>query len=466
MKKNSRIQKTPYYFIFNEQIIKVDAEIFSQMSKKFKEIIKTNPEKFEFKEQVSEHTFKAFIASCQLQPFTIPPLYALELLDLSRKWGIPSLEQYTCEVCRTNGIIFRPKEDALGNLLEKINENSETKEDLQAVANILNDLFNDDRLPDVEPEILFRIIILSEKQNLDMKKFIKFVIGLFNTNPESAVLLSLRINFDLLTEKEVDIIFRCSEMHSIHINFFVAAALSSIRYKSFSSISELEKRHQSSINLFAQRMEEEIKKIKNNLNDEHEKKLDEIMDILEEQHRIIEGLTDILTEQAEKLENGPLSSSSLSDQNAIELQEDTKRKMNKFIELVNDVLKERKEAAIGGVHKSVSQVEQKWVDDLTDPDKVLHDTENIINQSDKACQKQEEQINNLSKELVEIKATLCAKIVKDKIRYDKGKRIIENRFLIFNNEGWLPSDQQVHSAESFLNGLEQRIDIECPIRGK
>jgi len=466
-KKQTKGTKKGYYILYKDQAIKIDPDVFSKLSKKFEDIYRTNPEKYVFDEHISDETFKAFISSCQLQPFSIQPLYALELLELARKWEVASLELYTKGICDSNGIVYRPRNDPLGLLIQHMDENCETSSDIEAVANILNDLFEDDRLSDLEPEILFRIVTIAEKKDLDQNKLKKFVIRLIRSCPESAVLLVLKINFDLLSEDDVDLIFHCPEMHEISINFFVAAALSSIRRKANMSINELDKKHKNTILSFVTRMEEERDRIENKMKDEHDAQLDEIMNILEEQHRVIEELTDILTEQAQKLENGPLSSSALSDENAIKMQDDTRLKMKKFVQVVEDVLQERKKEALGGIQKSVSAVEHKWVEDAADPEKVLKETEQEIEISLQTCEKQEEDIDALVKDLTEIKATLCAKIVKDKIRFDKGRRMTEDRFLIFDEdpETWMPSPSEVHSGESFLNGLDQRIDQECPIRG-
>ena len=212
---NSNIPKGVYYIGFKDNMYKVDPVIFAQHSGKFaKDCIKQR-DHMEFEENVSDETFKAFLASCQLRSFQIKPLYALELLDVARKWDCPNLESFCQELCKNNGIVFRPRNDPLGILLAHIDEGTTKRADLLNVAKVFDEVLDDDRLPDVEPEILFRIVLMAEKTGFDMNKYIKFVMSIIRTEPETATLLCLRINFDLLPEDQENLIFHCPTIHQM-----------------------------------------------------------------------------------------------------------------------------------------------------------------------------------------------------------------------------------------------------------
>ena len=108
-----------YYIYFENKKYRVDPDIFCKMSGKFKSLYQENPEKYKIEEDIDPEVFVAFISSCQLKNFQIAPTKAQKLLEVSREWDCPSLEQYASDVCKKAGIPVYPRDDPIGDLIKK-----------------------------------------------------------------------------------------------------------------------------------------------------------------------------------------------------------------------------------------------------------------------------------------------------------------------------------------------------------
>ena len=367
---DSKIPRGPYYIGFKDNMYKVDPVIFAQHSAKFARDCIKQRDHMEFEENVADDTFKAFLSSCQLRNFQIKPLYALELLEVARKWECPNLESYCQDLCKANGIVYRPRNDPLGILLRHIDEGTTKRSDLQNVADIFDDVLDDDRLPDLEPEILFRIVLMAEKKGFDMPKYIKFVMSIIKTEPETAILLILRINFDLLPEDQENYIFHCPMIHEMSINFFVAMALSIVRWHARTELKDAEKYQENVVKNFLTSIEEKRKNLINELAEEHDKEMDEVITVLEKQHQLIEDLSDILAEQARKLETGPLSIQGQGDERVNKIRKDAENDIRRYTEAVNDQLKETRANFMDAIDDAIRLVKERWIQNMSDPERV------------------------------------------------------------------------------------------------
>ncbi|EAY17273.1 hypothetical protein TVAG_266360 [Trichomonas vaginalis G3] len=464
---NSNIPKGPYYIGYKDNMYKVDPVIFAQHSGKFARDCLIQRDHMEFNEVVSDETFKAFLSSCQLRNFQLQPLYALELLDVARKWDCPNLERYCQDLCKENGIVYRPKNDVLGNLLKNIDEGTAKRSDLQAVANVFDEVMDDDRLPDVEPEILFRIVLMAEKKGFDMEKYIKFVMRIIKTEPETAILLILRINFDLLPEDQENYIFHCPMIHEQSINFFVAMALSSVRWHARTELEATTNYHIDLLNDFLKNIEVTKANLIKQLADEHDEQMDEIMTVLEKQHAIIEDLSDILAEQAQKLETGPLSVNGQGDERVNKIRHDAENDIRRYTEAVNDQLNENRARFMNNIEETIENVKNEWIKNMTDPVRVKEAHEKKLNEIDQQCNKQQQQLDQIQGEVDTIKATLLAKIVKDKLQGARGIRDTTNAYDVFDGAEkiWNLSSDDVKRAErDVIDVIEHRIEAECPMR--
>lgn len=465
-----QIPQGPFYIGFKDNFYKVDASIFAQQSAKFaRECV--GKKELEFEDNVADDTFKAFLSSCQLRNFQIKPLYALELLDVARKWECPNLEQFCQELCKANGIIFRPRNDPLGVLLSHIDEGKARRSDLLNVANIFDECLDDDRLPDVEPEILFRIVLMAEKKGFNMEKYIKFVMSIIKTEPETATLLCLRINFDLLPEDQENLIFHCPTIHEMSIGFFVAMALSNVRWHGNHDLEETRAAYAEVVNNFITSIDEKKKKLIEEFRDEHESEMDEIITVLEKQHKLIEELSDVLAAQASKLEKGPLSVEGQGDERVNKIRIDAEEEIKRYAEVVNDQLKEERAGFKERIKEEIDAVKRRWISRLSDPKKVNEDQENKLNDIGDVISSQHEQVRQVQDDVKQLKAALCAKIVRDKLRGEKGLRNATNCYGIFDNVSsdadsiWgLDSDDVTKASKEIVEVIEQRLEEECPIR--
>ena len=84
----------------------------------------------------------------------------------------------------------------------------------------------------------------------------------------------------------------------------------------------------------------------------------------------------------------------------------------------------------------------------------------------------ETRLNAVMKEMTEVRATMAAKVVKDKLQPDQFLRKTQDRFKLFETEGSItpalsvrPEDVQ-EAEKNVINVIEERIEQYCPIRAK
>ena len=465
--------KKPYFIIFDDNMYKIDPDVFSEHSQRFREEYASNPEQLMFDENIAKETFEAFIASCQLRSFTIPDSLILELLELYRRWKCFSLEAQCYNECKKRGIRARPREDYIGILLEKCDRNEESVEDLQNVADILNDQWDDDRLPDIEPELLYRIVVLAEKKEMDMEKFKDFVMELYETNPESAVLLTLRLDFDHLSEEELETIFQCGEMHEIAIGFFVASSLSAIRNKTKDNLVDSEVQHIAMMNDFQRQMDYDRRHMIMRLDKEHKEEMEYLIGKMKKQHDTIERLSDILSNSAERLSTGALSPRGIGDPKLRELKDEVDEKLTKIYTQtqndVNDNLAETQKI----LENSIAKIEKEWEEDVADPTKIKADTERTVVVTDQKIGEFNKTLDEIQNSIKQSKGSIAAKIVRDHLRFASGllkdnrKEKNGSKFDLFKGEGslWNLNAGEVKEQVRTVKELENLLDMMCPIRG-
>ncbi|EAY11471.1 hypothetical protein TVAG_248380 [Trichomonas vaginalis G3] len=452
---------------------KVNPEVFSQQSTKFAEEYQQNPQQLKFEENVAKETFEAFINSCQLRPYVISDLLIFELLDLYRKWGCNSLEAHCYSECKNRGLRPRPREDYIGILLDKIDNNEETVEDLRHVAEILNDSWDDDRLPDIEPELLYRIVVLAEKYNMDMDELTKFTMNLYDINPESAVLLTLRLDFDHLSEEQIDRIFHCSEMHNISIGFFVAMSISAVRNRTKDNLVDSECNHIKMMNEFQREMDYDRRHMIMRLDQEHEDEMRKLMDTLVKQHRKLEELTDYLTDTAERLDSGPLSPRGIGDPKLKALKEETDEKLQRIYNRIQADVEQNLAENSQVFENSIAKIEAEWEADCADPRKVSADTDRAIAIAGDKAEELSRKLDEIEAQVKRSKASIAAKIVRDQTRgisgmvKDAGKDNHDSKYSIFKGESslWGLTEEDVKKEVKTIKDLETLIDQLCPIRG-
>lgn len=452
---------------------KVNPEVFSQQSTKFAQEYEANPQQLKFDENIAKETFEAFVNSCQLRPYVISDLLIFELLELYRRWGCTSLEMHCYSECKNRGLRPRPREDYIGILLEKIDNNEESAEDLQHVAEILNDSWDDDRLPDIEPELLYRICVMAEKYFPDMDEFTKFTMNLYDVNPEAAVLLTLRLDFDHLTEEQLDRIFHCAEMHNISIGFFVAMSISAVRNRTKDNLVDSECHHIKMMNEFQREMDYDRRHMIMRLDQEHATEMQKLMETLVKQHRKLEELTDYLTDTAERLDSGPLSPQGIGDPKLRALKEETDEKLQRIYNRIQADVDQNLAESAKIFENSVAKIEEEWERDCADPKKVSADTDRAIAIAGDKVEELTRQLDEIQSQIKRSKSAFAAKIVRDHARgisgmvKDAGKENHDSKYSLFKGSSslWGLTAEDVRSEVKTVKDLEVLIDQLCPIRG-
>jgi len=463
----SKPSKGNYFIIYEDNMYKIDPSLFLKMSTKFSEDLAQFPNQMVFKENVSNETFKVFLSACQLRPFNIEKHFALEVLEIARKWGISTLEQFTIEFCDENGIKYHPRVDHLGKLIENVENNSESFEDIQNVAQAFDDVIKDDRIVDLEPEILFRVVVEAEKNGFNRDLYTNFVMELFHTHPETAVLLSLRLDFDSLTEDQIDTIFRCAEMHSISIGFFVAFSLSAVRNNTKRKLFDSERHHIEVMDLFQREMDYDKRHLVSDLDEEHHDTMTDLMDKLMKQHEKIEELTDILTQQAECLDKGSLSSKGIGDENLRKIKDDIDNQLVVYKDRVDIQIQDTLENCFKSIASDVKAIREEREAEVADPTKVREETARLVQLGESKSDLVEKETIIIEDGIEEFKGAMAYKIMKDHMRFNKGMRTSGEKFSVFDEEPeiWGLSSNKVKAQSRMIKELEKRLDVMCPIRG-
>ena len=447
--------------------------------------------------RVRNEVFEAFVAACQLRPFKVTPSNAYELQALAFEWGVTSLEKFVAEYIKEKNLKPPPEIDYLGVLIEHLEHGIDDPNDIIGVANIVNDALEDERLESVPPEVIFKILIAADQkkmeqfrveqprqdqpkpdhQALDQQALINFTMKLFDTNPSSAVPLTLLIDFDQLTKEQRDIIFQCKEMHEQNIGYFIAHAMSATRNKAERELSQSEaqlltdlnalreglKQHQrNSVGALKREQDESLGDLKNEFV-RHQKKLDQLKEFTK-QHRadIDEAKEDHakrFEEMKDKLEVIDVMTSQrskISESMADAVDDEVNAQIDKLRIDVNNQLRN----LANDDEEQCNKLEQNLKKMIEAEQQRLKQLRNRINITN-------ETIKSTNESITDVQATLAAKIVHDRLKFDNFLRNTDSRFDVFKQDGgiWGLDVDDVKKAEKFVEQIERNIDQLCPIRG-
>ena len=463
----------------NERVHSFPAATFSRVSKKCAALVKANDYQGAIDHPVKEETFNAFSDACRLKPFKVTLTNAFELLDLAREWGIPSLEAFVRGYIKQKGLIVIDDDDYLTLLLQHAPDS--TKDISSAIAGVarnFNKYLRDERLAEVHPEHLFKVLIQAEHRKIDQQLLIDFVMKLLESQPEKAVPLCLRIDFDRLTSDQIETIFQTREIHEQAMGYFIANALSSARDKQQYDLTESEQVYIKEI----QDIREYILKHRTvalaKIQDEFEDELRGLNELIESQKKQLEELREIRIKQLEDI-----------DQESLAFEEQMK-KFDRELERITDIVEKKMEMAekrrallrskvnaaiiplreffenrledISGNDVHRRNLMQKAIYEMRDAFLQKHDEiTNMINQL-------EQDIQAIHNRIMETRATTAAKIVSDQLQRDYFIRNIDRRFDVFNVDPpiWELTSDQVREAEEIVQKLEFRIRDSCPINVK
>ena len=471
----------PYILWWNEKAYEVDKEIFSRFSKKFKEDCKKpeNQNQMDINvenasgEKVDDDTFIAFVNACQLKAFDVNKknVFDLQFLAGTSQWDVPSLRSFIEEYISKNKIEPPEKIDYIDILINKVEAHTDEYQDWANVANIIKAALRDPRFANVPPDVIYEILDIAEKKGAVIGKELNaFIMRNLGDKPETAIPLLLRANFEDFDIPQIDEIYKQPLVHTMNINFFTASALSSLQNKNKVLINKSKRMQNLEFKCLEFALDKKCENERNKIELQYKDDIDEIKDEIYRQQGIIDKLRDRIDEHKKRVElaekkqgsrRTPLDAKALQ-----EMQNEVRQELNIMQDEISDAL---------NAHEKSMQKFLEHASDIAEKhfNKASEQSANQINQVQGELSKliargkeTQETINAVNWQLDEARKSFCAKVTRDKIRYDKFLRKTTNKFRIFDKEPRIfnLSASDVKKAEEFLIMIDKRIDSYCPLR--
>lgn len=463
----------------NEKNHKFPVDTFARVSKRCAALVKANDFQGAIPHPVSEEVFTAFSLACQLKPFKVTLTNAFELLELAQEWGIPSLEQFVNNYIESKGLKKQDDGDSLGQLIQHLEDDeSDLSADIAGVAKRFNDFLRDDRLALVHPEHLFKILMQAEPRRINQQLLINFVMKLFETDPEKAVPLSLRIDFDRLSSSQIEDIFQCREIHEQAIGYFIAEAMSAIRDKQQTDLASNEQKYIKQMQEIREYIVKHRALALAKVENEFEAETNEITSLIDKQQKEIELLQKIREEQRLEMQESKRNYEVTKQKYQRELERqqeimnskqridaERRQKINNFVDEQIVPLLDNLDVRLGEIEEKNNRKQDavsKALDEKSSPYmKSLEDTNSFFN-------KTENQVQYIQDSISETGAVFAAKIINDQLKRDGYMRDTTHKFEIFDADPklWDLNSEKVEKSEEILKRLEDRVRKSCPLNLK
>ena len=459
-----------------DQSYNFKGDIFLKMSKKAARIAQSGKTEGIISRQVNDDVFKSFCAACELKAFTVNSKNAYELKTLADEWEVASLEKYINNYIKEKNIATPPPSDYLGTLIQHCENDIEDTKDILNVADYINDALRDERFANLPPEILFKVCNAADPQKIDNQQLINFILHLLESNPSNAVPLILLIDFDRLTKDQRSLIFRTSDVHEENIGYFIANAMSSARNKNEAETRQAEAQLNEDLEKMRESLSKQQEKMAEKMKHDQDEQLDELDQEVEQMSTLIQELNNGALQQRQKIEQN-----ALAHENAFE---DMKQRLaiieklttnrepddhsDKIDQEVSDQMNELNDELEVEV-KNLNNEDTRYCQTKQRELKRAIDAEQKrLKQLREEAEKHVDNLNETNEDLTDLKATLASKIVRDRLRFDKFIRKVDNRLDLFKEEPgvWGLEPDRVSRAEKFINDIEEKVDEFCPIRGK
>jgi uncharacterized protein YjgD (DUF1641 family) len=471
----------PYILWWNEKPYEVDKEIFSRFSKKFKDELKKpeNANQMDIVvnnyagEKVDDQTFIAFVNACQLRSFDVNKnnIYDLQHLASVTQWDVPSLRAFIEEHIAKNGIVPPDTVDYLGILIDKVEAQKDEYKDWENVANVVRSALKDPRFIEVPPDVIYEILDIAEKKgNIVGKELNAFILQTLDVKPETAIPLLLRADFEEFKPQDIQEIYEQPLVHTMNINFFTASALSALQNKNDALI----KKSQRAQNLEFKCLEFAIDKMceenKQKLQMSYKDEIDEIKDEIYRQHSIIEKLHERINAHKKRIqlaERKQISRREPIDEKIVEeMKNEVRRELDIMQEDITNALTKHDENIKKMLDHASEYAEKHFNEASTRSSNQLSNVQGELGKLINLGHETQEAIDAVNWQLGEARKSFCAKVARDKIRYDKFLRKTTNKFRIFDREPRLfnLTSTDVKKAEDFLIMVEKHIDEYCPLR--
>jgi len=461
--------KLPYVFWWNDKMYEVDPDVFSKLSKKFNIVREQNPTQFIVSDLLTQDTFEAFIAACQFKPFDVNKNNCFQLLSLAVEWKVASLESFVKRYIQEHQL-KEVVEDHLGILIEKIKNNMDNHSHWAAVAKNVNGALADERFLTVPAEVIFQILAIGDKKGINQRLLIDFVMKLFDIDPPKAIPLILRLDFSQMTKEEIERIYLCRKVHEQNISFFIASSLSAASNKSTISVENSQKRRDIELQVIKAHIKRSREQKLAKLSQDYQKEIEEIQEEISRQQTLINMLEGAIKthkesmeaeEKKQRLRRIPIATEDLEriksacNEQLTQTRETNNKYLASFIERMNSLVLETPRAS----RAFFADAAAKSDSETTRARSSLLGLEYDANEATNVVSEAKSQLKNL-------RSVLCAKVIRDKFRFDQFLRRKQNIYRVFDQEEgiWRITGRDVQNAEEELKQIEARIDKLCPIR--
>ena len=472
----------------NEKLYEYPADTFTRVSKKCAALVKANDYQGTITHPVSEETFEAFSAACKLEPFKVTLNNAFELLELAQEWGIPSLETFVTNYIVAKGIKRRDMGDPLGDLLIHIEEEQEDPRlihdakhiaqkrlDIEGVAHMFNQYLTDERLAQVLPEILFKIMMQAEQFQINQQLLIDFVMKLLESEPEKAIPLCLRIDFDLLTDAQIEMIFQAREIHEESLGYFIADSISALRNKQQNLLSENEQRYLKEMQDIREYIIKERTGVLAKIQEEYDKKYEGLTKTSEDQENQINELKKLRDELQQMMDDEDANFN-----HQVHRFEKEMAKQQKLLDQRQAVLDSRHELIDNGVNTkappivddALARIKEIMEEDEKRRQQLKQNIEQLLVRLRKHQELEKNRLDEVNRAIDAIHdritvslASVAAKIVNDQFNYNFFLRDISNKLDLFNTDPkiWDLTPEIVEENLKIVVEIEESLKKTCPM---
>lgn len=453
-------------------------DIFMKMSKKCQRLIADGITEETIQQQIRPDTFEAFYLACTLRPFKVTSQNAYELKKLSEDWEVNSLLKFVNEYIDKKGLQPPPEVDFLGILLDHLKNNVDDPKDVENVSVYINHALEDPRLAELPPEVIFRVVNQADPDQVCMDKLTTFTLHLFETKPTSAVPLVLLLDFDHMPKEQRDVIFQNKDVHELNIGYFLIQALSSARNKAEKDLNAAKTELENKLNDIRDNVKDDQDETFRRVKSKQEGELNKLQEQLDEMAKSLEELEENAKAQRTTVEAagqqhektfGELTTKLTTIDELIEKRNaESKGASEQVAQEVAQQMDQLREEMDGTVQKSKQEDAARVRKLETDAKEVIDGEQKRLKELKKSADDLVNMLNGTNNNLYDLKAKLAAKIVRDRLRYDKFIRKTDNRFELFTQEPglWGLKEDAVQGAEQFIQEIEDQVDKFCPIRGK
>lgn len=459
----------PYVIKYGTHEITVNPHNLSRISKKFAALYQENPTGLEIAEPKEEFkVFLSFITIAQCLPFRTHYYWVDRVCALADEWEAPKVrEEYEEDFEKVD-----PTE-AVSELIEAIDE--DPKAAIKKVARALPEAFDDERIESIPMIIIYQIIDEAEKEGFEAKNLIPFVLRLMDKNQAQAIPLILRIDFDALTDEEYSRIFTAPEIHEQNINYFAAAAMSSVNQVANFEIKGYRKGFKEAKKKLEDPSDKKVLKETAKIDEvavQRTTELDRFRTQLDAQQDTIKDLDRALTCQKEELRNAikRAHTSKTNEELLKEAQEKLSRILedgrNNLLQMIKDDEACERDVLNQMLDEANDKLNQKMEGLPPLPNDIIDDIKKYRDQFEDI----ENHLNDVKNELVEARSLMVAKIIRDKLRLDEFLRKTDKKFDILDDAEKFNltdlSKEKVREAEQKVIELEEKLEKACPIIGK